>query len=319
MASIKKRGESWFARVKYKGKTSSKSFKLKAAAVAWAQEEERLLQTSNLADGKHTVEQALEKYRDEEAIKKDGHRWERIRLNKFIRTLPFAKKPILEVTSVDISIWRNAETNKDSTVRREMGLLDTVFETARREWKWLRVNPIKDVKKPAESRPRNRLISDEEVTKMCEALNFVEGEPIELKKQQVAVAFLLAIETAMRSGELLSLTPDQVDLTRRVAHLDKTKNGDERDVPLSPRAVELFKLVPDCFSVAAGSRDAIFREARGRAGLSGFTFHDARALALTRLSKKVDVLTLARIAGHRSIKSLMVYYRESAEDIALRL
>ena len=78
-------------------------------------------------------------------------------------------------------------------------------------------------------------------------------------------------------------------------------------------------MVPQGFTLTDASRDTLFRKARTKAGLTGFTFHDARALALTRLAKKVDVLTLARIAGHRNLKSLMVYYRESAEDIAKRL
>ena len=41
--------------------------------------------------------------------------------------------------------------------------------------------------------------------------------------------------------------------------------------------------------------------------------------AITRLSKKLDVLTLARVVGHKRIQQLMTYYNESAEDIALRL
>ena len=55
------------------------------------------------------------------------------------------------------------------------------------------------------------------------------------------------------------------------------------------------------------------------AAVEGFTFHDARATAITRLAKKVDVLTLARIVGHKNLSQLMVYYRESAEDIAKKL
>lgn len=41
--------------------------------------------------------------------------------------------------------------------------------------------------------------------------------------------------------------------------------------------------------------------------------------AITRLSRKLDVLTLARVVGHKRIQQLMTYYNESAEDIALRL
>lgn len=319
MASIQKRGKVWRVQVKRLGKRTSKSFRIKAQALAWAQEQEALGDQIRVHGEKHSVTEALETYRDEVSVKKPGKRWEQVRLNKFIRELPFRSLALPDVKPNDIAKWRDAQKTKGSTVRREMSLLNSVFEVARKEWLWLLVNPMDDVARPSDSRPRSRLITDGEILRICEELDYKDVRTVELKKHEVAVAFLLSIETAMRSGELLTLEPGQVDLTTRVAHLLKSKNGDERSVPLTLRAIELFKCIPDGFSVSAASRDSIFREARKAAGLSGFTFHDARALALTRLSKKVDVLTLARIAGHRSLKSLMVYYRESAQDIALRL
>ena len=54
--------------------------------------------------------------------------------------------------------------------------------------------------------------------------------------------------------------------------------------------------------------------------MDGLTFHDSRATALTLLSRKVDVMTLARISRHNDLTLLQrVYYRESAEEIAARL
>ena len=73
------------------------------------------------------------------------------------------------------------------------------------------------------------------------------------------------------------------------------------------------------FDLRGPSLDALFRKARAMAGLEGFTFHDARATALTHLSRRVDVLTLARISGHRDLRMLMVYYREADRSIADRL
>lgn len=61
-----------------------------------------------------------------------------------------------------------------------------------------------------------------------------------MKKQLVALAFLLAIDTAMRAGELCSLNWDDIDFDGRVAHLELTKNGYSRDVPLSKKALKLF-------------------------------------------------------------------------------
>ena len=48
----------------------------------------------------------------------------------------------------------------------------------------------------------------------------------------------------------------------------------------------------------------------------GAGFHDSRHDAITRLAKKLDVLTFARMVRHRDIRLLMIYYNKSAADIA---
>ena len=48
-------------------------------------------------------------------------------------------------------------------------------------------------------------------------------------------------------------------------------------------------------------------------------FHDSRAEAIWRLSKKFDVMELARVIGHRDLRSLMIYYQVSADELADRL
>jgi integrase len=109
----------------------------------------------------------------------------------------------------------------------------------------------------------------------------------------------------------------------QVVHLpaEIVKNGIKRDVPLSKRATELLSLLPEdrLFDLASASLDALFRTAKERAGVEGLTFHDTRHEAITRLSKKLGVLELARAVGHRDLRMLQVYYNESAADIAQRL
>jgi integrase len=84
--------------------------------------------------------------------------------------------------------------------------------------------------------------------------------------------------------------------------------------------LEALPRLDPVFGLTSRQIDALWRKIRGKAGVEGLNFHDARAWALTRLSRRVDVLTLARISGHRDLSLLMrVYYRESAADIAARL
>jgi integrase len=73
------------------------------------------------------------------------------------------------------------------------------------------------------------------------------------------------------------------------------------------------------WTINSASLDALFRKARDSCLLSHIHFHDSRAEALTLLSRRMDVLTLSKISGHRDLRQLLEYYRESAEQIAARI
>ena len=146
-------------------------------------------------------------------------------------------------------------------------------------------------------------------------------QTVTTKSGAAAIAFLFAIETAMRAGEICGLTAP--DITGRVAHLPQTKNGRKRDVPLSRRALELLAYLPvdsaTVFGITSASLDALFRKTRDRASIENLTFHDSRHEAITRLAKKLNVLDLARMVGHTDLNELQTYYNESAADIAEKL
>lgn len=177
---------------------------------------------------------------------------------------------------------------------------------------------------PAHNPARTAINGWREIRAVLRRLNYLTGKPPSSKMEEVAYAWLISLRTAMRAKEVRSITPQTVDLVSRVVtlHSHKTKKitGRPRFVPISKQAARLIGLCPR-FTVSAGSMDALFRKARAASGLSGFTFHDARATALTLLSRRVgvDVLTLARISGHRNIQQLQVYYRTSDAAIARML
>ena len=143
---------------------------------------------------------------------------------------------------------------------------------------------------------------------------------------RVGSALLFAIETAMRVGEIVDVTWDQVDLDRRAVHIPKTKNGSPRDVPLSSEAIRIItQLKPitkdsTVFDLRTDQVDALFRKAKARALIEGLHFHDSRREALTRLAKIFGVMELAKISGHRDLRILQtVYYAPSVEDLASKL
>lgn len=323
MAHIEPRGNRWRAQVRRKGVTKSKTFRTKAQAREWALQVEAGVTGETRPLGRHTVLDALQRFAKEESTKPErrGGRWERIRLNAFcVEPLSdFVKRGMADTTEDHIAAWRDARLKQvgPATVRREMNLLTSVFELARAEWKWIRTNPLRGVRKPIEPPARRRGVKAGELEKIA-------AQASGWGEREVLAGFELGMETGMRAGEMWSLEREQIDLESRVARLEQTKNGDSREVALSPRAVELVESLlsdgrPMLFTVSNAVRDALFRKMRDAAGLKDLHFHDSRSEAVTRLSKRLKVQDLADQIGHRDLNSLMFYYKPSAADRARQL
>jgi integrase len=328
MASIVKNGGAWRVQLYVNAQRDSGTFPTKAQAQAWASQREtelRRQKSTGIVVGK-TCRDAFERYEQEVSRSKRGYRWEALRLAAMadvkLDEIKFGDMKLSELAAADIARWRDTrlKTVAGSTVNREMNLLSHVLSTARREWGWIAESPTKDVRRPKDPPPRDRRISKDEIKRVCVSLGFADG-PVCTKNQAVAVAFLFAIETGMRAGEICALMPN--DVSERVAHLRRTKNGTKRDVPLSARAAELLEFLPEgegpLFGLSAASLDALFRKAKERCMITDMTFHDTRHEAITRLAKKLNVLDLARMVGHRDLRMLQVYYNETAAQIAARL
>jgi len=130
-------------------------------------------------------------------------------------------RQIQEVTAADFARFRDKRLAAVSvaTVRKEMAILRSVLESARRDWGMIQVNPIVDVKKPPAPPDRKRLMLDSERDLILNALAYT--DKVETLQHQVAVAMLLALETAMRAGEMLGLNTCTPPLLRaRFDHRD---------------------------------------------------------------------------------------------------
>ena len=328
MASITKQKTGWRAQVAIKGVRESGMFSTKREAEAWATEREAALRkqsATGVTAGK-TCQDAFDRYSLEVSPHKKGARWEDIRLQALAKHKidgeAIGEMLLVDLTADALGKWRDARLLQvaGSTINRDMNLLSHVFTIARREWKWIHSSPTADVRRPKDPPHRDRLISDDESARLQLALGY-DGETVDSKSAAVAVAFLFAIETAMRAGEICELTWDRVEGT--AARLLKTKNGTKRDVPLSARAIALLQQLPrdnaTCFGITSASLDALFRKAKTRAAVEDLKFHDTRHEAITRLAKKLNVLELARMVGHKDLNELQTYYNATAEELATKL
>lgn len=310
---------SYRAEVSRQGIRKSKAFPTKAAAKDWAARQEYLILQGDETGGKGTFGDAMDRYARERSPSKRGERWEIIRLAKLAKD-PIAQIRMADLKPTDIAAWRDRRMGEvaPASVIREMQLLSSVLTVSAKEWGLIRANPASEVRKPTKPQPRNRLILPGEMDKLA----LVAGDDLTHATARAFHAFRFAVETAMRAGEIVGLTWDRVDLGKRVAHLPLTKNGTARDVPLSSEAVRLLEALPrmePVFGLTSQQLDILWRKIRDKADITGLTFHDSRHEAITRLAKKLDVLALARMVGHRNLNQLQSYYNETAEELAKRL
>jgi integrase len=301
--------------------TKAASFSTKAEAQAWAARVE-----TEIADGKRgaipdkTFGDLLEKYRDDMSPTKQGAKWEQARIGLTLRD-PIAQVRLADLKATHIAAWRDRRLRsvQPGSVRREWTLLSSACTVAWKEWHWLDHHPMTEVKRPAPPKSRDRLPTQDEIDRLLLAC----GEDYSTMTGRLGLAILFAIETALREGEIAALEWQDIHLDDRWLRVRKGKtDAASRDVPLSSEAVRLLDLLPrdgQVFAISSASIDALFRKMKSRALIDDLHFHDLRHLAITRLSRKLDVLALARAVGHRDLRMLQIYYNESASALASRL
>lgn len=288
---------------------------------------------------------------------------------KACKAVDLAKRPLATIRSADIARLRDEwlKDYKPATALRRLAVLSHVFNIARKEWGMESLsNPVELVRKPQPNNARTRRIAISEApvstTRVDEPESDRAAQDGELERVAKASGsallpsiIWLAVETAMRRGEIVSLLWMHVDLNRCVVHLPSTKNGDARDVPLSSRAVSVLqelKRVRDArnntaesgeddasrvFEIRSDAVTRAFERAVARSRkiyvdecsaaklkpdgkfLTDVRFHDLRHEATSRLAAIFPLHELTKITGHIDPRMLMRYYHPRAEELAKKL
>ncbi|MGJ7512327.1 hypothetical protein [Variovorax sp. GT1P44] len=314
MAYIRKYRDSWRAEVQKHGIRSSFVAPTKREVQQWALKEEAKLDGMKKSKGL-TLEQATAKYVTTISKQKapTAAAWEERRFGELMAFMGENTK-LADIGSDRISdlCENRLKTVSGSTVIRESNLFRNLFQVAVDGWKVIDVNPYKGVEMPKHNPPRHQLWTWQLIKRVLRAENRNEREV------QCIRAFHIALHTAMRMSEIVGAT-----VVGKVAVLERDKNSGKASppvkVPLARKGAALFaKYGP--FTIRADIASATFSDMTDELLIDGLTFHDARASALTWLSRREDVMTLARISRHKNMKILMdTYYRESAESIADRI
>jgi integrase len=322
MASILQRGPyQWQATVRKSGfPTQCKTFEYKRDAEDWSKTIESEMRRGVFIDRSEaertTLRELLERYRDEVTPTKLGKGPELSRLKRLIAH-PIALLRLAALRSADFSSYRDERLDakaSDKAVREELLLFSAILNTARKDWSIPVENWTTHVRKPAPGRHRERRLSEAEESVLIEACRKSRSVGLEC-------TVILAIETGMRRGEIAGLSWEQVDLSAHVVRLTRTKNGDDRIVPLSVKAEHAFRALPrnisgKVFSFSdSNGLGAAFSRACMRAGIEGLHFHDLRHEAASRFAPTMPVTSLAKLMGWRSLQMAMRYYNPSERDL----
>ncbi len=339
MATIVARGDKWQAKVRRHGYPSmSKTFARRADAEAWARQVEAEMDRGVWRDRSSadniTLYALLERYLKDIVPMKRGVVQESARIKTLMRD-ELARYRLSALSPLKLAEWRDrrlAAGCAGATVNRELNILSAVFNWARRELMIAVDNPVSAIRRPPSSKPRERRLEDGEEAALLAALEDAAAAREDGKRYRVGARnpwikpiVLLALETAMRRSELLSLTWENIDLKRRIAYLPETKNGQARTIPLSGRAVAVLSELPRSidgrvFPITANALKLAFERAVKRAGIRDLHFHDLRHEATSRLAEKLpNIIELAAVTGHKDVRMLKRYYHPRAEDLARKL
>jgi integrase len=326
MASIRFRSNKWQARVSRKGEQSLvKTFQSKEDAERWARSVEVEWDRGTYANThqaqKTTFGELIERYLREVTPTMRGAKADTIRLKAILRK-PIAKVNTVALNSARIAKYRDERLQEvgTGTVIRELAYFSSIINHARREWGINIANPVLLVRKPPSPQGRNRILTYDEERILLEACT-----PKANRNIYTRPFVILAIETAMRRGEILSLRWEDINYQTRTAYLALTKNGESRRVPLSMRAVETLLSLPRSIDgrvlpINFAALETNFKRARERAGLEDLRIHDLRHTAATRLSEKLpNLLELSAVTGHKSLAMLKRYYHPNPQLLAEKI
>ena len=320
MASIRKRNNRWEARVRRSGyPTQTKTFTHKSSAQTWAREAELALDQGRLTcrpqSQSMTLEEAVQRYLAEVSIHHKGHDVERYRLMNLLERLGRTRS-LAAITSKDIATLKTTRMQRVSSgaVRRELNLLSSLFETAKNEWGATSLsNPVSAVQRPRDSAARDRRLTPVERHQLL-------SEAAKLANSQLYLAILIALETAMRQGEILNLQWDDVDSDREVISIRDAKNGHNRQVVMSDRLaahLATIKRIDNAlFSVTASGLQQAFRKLTRQLQMHDLRFHDLRHEAIsTFFEQGLTVPEVQLMSGHRTLDQLMRYAHAQVAEI----
>jgi integrase len=226
-----------------------------------------------------------------------------------------------------------------ASVNRELALLRSILNDAVYNG-WLIRSPFLNAKglvSLADENKRERVLSFDEEKKLLIAC--VSDMPrtyprngkeisvvIKSRRKHLKPLIILALDTAMRRGELLKLCWRDVDLENRLISIlaFNTKTAKARTVGMTQRVYDeltsLWEQSPkDSDELVFGIKDTIkrsFSSACRDAGIEGFHFHDCRHTAITRMIQAgLSPMEVMKVSGHTQMNTFARYVNPNTQAV----
>jgi len=224
----------------------------------------------------------------------------------------WSKDSINKITPVVISKYRDKYLTKvsGSSVNRALDVLSTIFTTCKKEWGYPIANPILSIRRPKKAEPRDRRFNEDELNKL------IKGNKTSSLLRDI---IQIALETAMRQGEILRVQREHIKGNTLFIPIAKTK---PRTIPLTLKALSLLNNTELPFNITSDSLSKQVKKLCDYYGIEDAHFHDLRRQSLTNfmLDKKLSVAETMMIAGHSDPRMLLRTYNNlKVEDVAKKL
>lgn len=205
---------------------------------------------------------------------------------------------------------RGGRPRSAATVNRELQCLSKIFSTARDNG-LVSENPCRRVKLLREDNKRTRYLTESEEEALMAVLTG--------KHAYLRPIVVIALQTAMRQGQIVNLRWQQADFQRDCIYVTNTKSGKDRVVPMNEISRQELLALRDnglerVFDNTLPQVKKSFRLATAKAKIEDFRFHDLRHTAATRMADAgVDAFTIAAILGHASLQMASRYTHATDE------
>ena len=315
MAHIRRHRNKWQSIVRISGHPIiAKSFTSKTDARHWAASVELKVKRDDVGLSKISFPSFKDialRYIGEVSSTKKSFIKERYIINALMNE-SWAEYPIHKINPCVIGKYRDKHIKRisGSSVNRSLDAISTIFTACKKEWGYPVTNPVLSIRRPKKAEPRNRRFTDHELDKL------IKGNRASPKLRLI---IQIALETAMRQGEILRVKPEDINGNTLFIPIAKTK---PRTIPLTLKAISLLKNAELPFNITGNALSKQFRKLCKHYGIEDARFHDLRKQSLTNfmLKKKLSVAETMLIAGHSDPRMLLGTYNNlKVEDVAKKL